>query len=571
MRKFLGIFSEQTSQSDDLSTEEKRLIENWISDSNPKQLRHFFLARHNLRPIAEYLAENAERFWRRALNCYINYATSDANRWEFNNAESILHILTAYSMPLDWELFNEILFHSKLRADSDSLCNHTNKLHNDTLNTVEAIKQEVHSFTTASQVKHYMKLICCINEISTNTKLKTYAKGYANFLNQLNTSIDKKTSLKQLQFILKKPNKFIVSGEGTNWMFPFLNECACPDFNRKRRITIEEQIIDFAKGLQNCETPLIYMSLGSGGLLQDFFIVSKLLLQQHLILKVVLIDSANNIDKLRQFKQLIFIAAERHIQLSIEQFPTISEYHAQYPNEKAQLITSIDFKNIFKDEVFDDVMITQSLLAENGKFFFLFDNFEFYFSPHRLESFNTNNSAAEVQSKYISALKSFNPKKETISIATLCCDINLYEWLLFIPELAKKPACHKLQVTLVQPRTMSYVGTLYQHRENKGFSQQNLQQFLSLITGNDVTIELKMLHNLDEIDTLTETYDIMTLFGIVRQKDTDAPNTLVEWLDENHSDCLRMCEYQLAHENNRISGVFNPGEPIIESRPSLKP
>ena len=73
------------------------------------------------------------------------------------------------------------------------------------------------------------------------------------------------------------------------------------------------------------------------------------------------------------FQKIRDIANEFDAAVSIYDYKSIFHYKLKNPNARLDVVSSIDFENIFKRAVFADVIETQKLLAKNGFFLFSYD------------------------------------------------------------------------------------------------------------------------------------------------------------------------------------------------------
>lgn len=205
-----------------------------------------------------------------------------------------------------------------------------------------------------------------------------------------------------------------------------LNECACySQFNRSkypRREQIEQRIISGIHARFPLKQKLNYLSLGAGGLLQDFVICANLILKGY-SLQINLIepekDKQSFIEALKDFKQLMHIAAEKNTTLTVHCFSNIIDYIKEYPDEKINVASAIDF--IFPIRNFNDLLLTHQTLDNNGIFYlslhkhdYLFDKTSCIFSKTYDPWWKILNPTDHSQSEHIPAINARIARGERI-------------------------------------------------------------------------------------------------------------------------------------------------------------
>jgi len=183
--------------------------------------------------------------------------------------------------------------------------------------------------------------------------------------------------LKSELILYKNPSKH----EGKfyrNHYWKSLFECACVDgqFNRKtsnRRANIEKTLLKKVSAQFNPSTPIFYLSLGSGGLLQDYFICHALLLRGY-HLKIFLIEPENKTESIQK-AHAQFIKDLKDVVTSVHSYSSIQDYFKNHPNTKIHIATAIDFT--FPHKSFEDLVLTHQALETQGYFYIAIEKQDF--------------------------------------------------------------------------------------------------------------------------------------------------------------------------------------------------
>ncbi len=306
------------------------------------------------------------------------------------------------------------------------------------------------------------------------------------------------------------------------YLFPYLRECACNQYNRLKnntRTKLEHDIIVGSVPLLAEKKPVIYLSLGCGGLLADFMIIGNMILLGHQVIKVYLVEPSNRPYAFKQFTFLQKVAGELGITLEIYQLSSIYKYRQQYPNQPIDIIASIDFENIFKQEVFLDVMEAHRLLSARGRFYFSFDEYSMVFDAKKLiaaEVLSGNRSPeteiAGNKQTLAQVVTSLPDSKDTIRYLSLSNQLAFDEWLLVFPGLMRSSA-KNIVMTLRQPRKRNYFGNNTDNA-NSHFTCESLAYFFSLCVPGKI-FSIHLIDDLAAYATLKDPQDIVTLFGEV--------------------------------------------------------
>lgn len=184
-----------------------------------------------------------------------------------------------------------------------------------------------------------------------------------------------------------------------------LKECACNSrfrtFDRSdnnRRSEAEVLIINTVKRrfTAHSHSQLTYLSLGSGFLLQDFFICASLILLGY-CLKIRIIESKSqgeNAEAFRaaytQFIILKHFAEQMGLQFESEYFQNMMEYLNKFPYEQIHVGIAIDFEEFHKEsQAIVDALLVHYSLHRDGFLYLAYRNYNFQFNANEVKFFNS--------------------------------------------------------------------------------------------------------------------------------------------------------------------------------------
>lgn len=162
-------------------------------------------------------------------------------------------------------------------------------------------------------------------------------------------------TLKKLFFdFLENPGDFCFPDGYDQLVFPplELSECMCAEESGPYNRLVTTLRADFEKAILahinervfDKSEPLSLLSLGSGGLLQDFVLLGKLIQKGHTNLTLTLVDPMLSEDKVYAFQHFF----ERHfpkVNLSILSALSVKDLH---PSKSFDLAYAIDFSDLFE-------------------------------------------------------------------------------------------------------------------------------------------------------------------------------------------------------------------------------
>jgi hypothetical protein len=273
-----------------------------------------------------------------------------------------------------------------------------------------------------------------------------------------------------------------------------LSECYCNgshEFDRcrnYRRQNLEELIVKDAKQQFNADDAFLlnYLSIGSGGLLQDFILIIKLILQGYKKINIVFLEPRLSNSALQIFSQLARFAAQNNVMLVLRNFQNIREFTRDYPAERFHLIHAIDLGSDAYT-AFNDLMIAHSLLADDGKFYLAFHQYDFCFTKTEcvLNKYHQREDK-ELTSSIMFHAAMLNEQK-SVHYASLG-QSTFFEWTQMISRLHGFQGQH-IKLTITQPLKKDFWGTPEAGEVNDAFTQSNLQYFFQLfLPGKNIEV-----------------------------------------------------------------------------------
>lgn len=379
-------------------------------------------------------------------------------------------------------------------------------------------------------------------------------------------------------FISDLPNWLITlahpfEGKHTS-LLPSLSECACTNhdnFNRlmnNRRETIESEIIEYVKTrFSNPSGQVInYLSLGSGGLLEDFIIITKLMLLGYSVniniigsgyiqyfktrlgmtqaitrteyLKRIATESTDDKERVyiekntafKQFEILMLAASESDVKVTIDTFESVDEFNNTIKTPQ-DLIAIIDHDNFYKHE-FDNTIKAHKCLHPEGKMFLSFKKEDYTFSKTSCLKKPVEQSAGD----YIEALPIRS--NDTLHIAVLNIDGLKGTLSTFvIPYIIKHSAIKKIILTIPNPQTLNHSGRPEGvDNPNLNMTKECYQYFLSLFLPSGIELQLNYIAGHQDfkklLPQLTHNQDLVICYG---RENAQGTKTLIEDLESLHT------------------------------------
>lgn len=304
-------------------------------------------------------------------------------------------------------------------------------------------------------------------------------------------------------------------GVNTTLIGDMLSECTCFGHERETRNRLEQTLLKESQvRFPVADTArLNYLSLGSGNLLQDFIIILKLLRAGYKNITISLVEP--NMRKLNftLFGRLHDLGREVGATLNITHFFSIQHYELTN-GEKLHLISGIDFENVFKETVFDDVMFTQSLLEPNGFFLFSYDEHKLGITKRSIIPLEVSAGAARFNPLFEQAVGELDPEKKVVTLAIIIPNFLMEQWLHFLPKFSDT-SISTLNIVMLEPKKLNYFGAV-QDTKNKGFTVENLERFFSLCLKGKKKVNVVLAKSENEFLQLKPDsgYDIVSQLGL---------------------------------------------------------
>ncbi len=344
---------------------------------------------------------------------------------------------------------------------------------------------------------------------------------------------------KLLEEIVYNPRDYFINdyipGGTTYTVFPGfeLKECACHNDKMNRlkndnRLNIENKIVDsLTQDFPPLETEqLNYCSLGSGGELQEFMLIGKLLLKGYKNINVHLVEPCYSDNKINahyddELYFLIKVSKQLNSNLVINRYKNIHDI----PNGlKFHCIAAIDYDDISDTYygAFKDFLSAPSLLEQGAKIFLNTGDFNFIFDQtNLLSSEDLSGKVQEISfmlEKLLPAIKSGNVD----SFITIIDDKDhVFMHIILLNFIFKNIKNVKFPVFIHND--------IAEH-----FGKDNLKRMIEYFSKN---AEISFFNSYDEIDVDSENF-ILSEDGLDSNK-SEFHKTVKERLR------LKGCPYQL--------------------------
>lgn len=297
-------------------------------------------------------------------------------------------------------------------------------------------------------------------------------------------------------------------------------ECACRGYSRKHRKVLEGTLINEARARFDQDKTLKYLSLGAGEFLQDFIIILNLIKEGFKSLDVSLIEPDSYKTPLAPREWLKKIAEENGVKLNINLYHSIDHYKF-CKNEDVHLINAIDFENIFKAEVFEDVIETHKLLTPDGYFLFSFDEYKLGLTCSSVKVLVESDSSLPYKKICEDIAKEKIFDKKNLNLALMRPELLMEQWLYLLPQLAEAGAS-ELALTMIHPRKINYFGNFLKEK-NVSFNPENLNYFMRLCVSAGAETQLRLVDDPENIVSQQPVngYDLILQQGIATRNLTE--------------------------------------------------
>lgn len=357
---------------------------------------------------------------------------------------------------------------------------------------------------------------------------------------------------------------------GKNTMLlPYLSECACVNsnnFNRllnDRRVKMENAIMDFVKSrFSNPSAEKInYLSFGGGELLQDFIIVTKLMLAGYGV-NINLVDSSHtkyrvknadysitrerymkilsgedkshtkseiSIEKsnaLKQFESLSYFAAEMKLDCPIKIFSDMDQFNGECKLPQ-DIVTAIDLDDFYR-KAFDATMKAHRTLDAKGRMFLSVSDQDYIFANNK--SLNQNNQSLPASDNINKFIEKLTLRKDQKILRAAILTVNDLMSLIqsfVVPYMSKHNECKEVILTVPHPQEVNYFGTPNgPDSPNLNLSKESLAYFISLFlpTSMKLTVNyIKGSKSLQEVlSQIEKNQDFVICYGVVNTQGNEA-------------------------------------------------
>lgn len=181
---------------------------------------------------------------------------------------------------------------------------------------------------------------------------------------------------------------------------PPFYECGCLGYtfdrlHNTRRHDLEQKLITVAwsRFPPTTTQKISYLSLGAGGMLQDFINLGHLTKMGYQDISIRLVDRAfkSNESLLKVFNTFLDIfthlSEQKRISISIQGFSSVKQYISINKDETLQLISAVDLEDFYSDTI-DDLLSLQKRLDPNGYLSLNLHDKEIIFNLNGIEQHN---------------------------------------------------------------------------------------------------------------------------------------------------------------------------------------
>lgn len=301
----------------------------------------------------------------------------------------------------------------------------------------------------------------------------------------------------------------------------FLSECACVNggsFNRlqnNRRNNIENHIIqntlfDLPKTEQ-----LDYLGFGSGHLLEDLFIIVKLIQAGYININIHLVDpiyqgNINEFDSINQFRCILLaLVKQEKIKIDTCFYESIESYQNSNSIKKIKIATAIDFDD--HDKAFKELTKIFSVLSSEGKFYLAYSGYDLYFDCNGCFQFFNHHvrKTPEVVRQLHHDIAN--------TVASIKNDHHIINIAMFIPDGQDKLHLYYLIPTLKNVQN-KIILTLFSSKRKELFCDENLVKYVKQFLPVGQEIEIKFVRDFAEFKKSCEhnfKYDVITELGYI--------------------------------------------------------
>ena len=240
-----------------------------------------------------------------------------------------------------------------------------------------------------------------------------------------------------------------VSGGGyINLYFFLFYECLCPDtgrFNRfinNRRQQIEDTVVTDLQTYMSFSDTIRYLSLGAGGLLQDLFILIKLINAGYTSFEIFLVEPELDEQVKNVFIHVLtFVTQEKNLTIAIGDYASMEAFKQVHPNQEIDLLLGIDCGDFMSS--LDAIVEAHQSLSEKGRFYLSFGETNYIFNQQGCYDIKKYDEASGQYQQCIDHMNeeiriNFSPhtvREKVLRYLSLSTSFHGTEWVENIPKL----------------------------------------------------------------------------------------------------------------------------------------
>lgn len=431
---------------------------------------------------------------------------------QIKKIEHAVQILIAFGIPKPKDISLDDLEQS-YNVSSQTTCDVTN-FNNHTLNESTCVSQFLLSLNNSKEFDAYLsytKKQTNLLALVASDQIQPIIESHRAAI----TAIENHISHRTFVSFTEQQLKIIVCEKGGDKtqirLGCYLSEWSCRRQGRDLRQGLEDKLVaETMSRYPSKQEQINYLSLEAGELLQDFIVVFKLLKAGYKHISIALVEPRLQVVNYVAFQNLYHIAKELGAELNIKHYLSIEHYKSVKGN-KLHVVNVMDFKDIFKNNVFNNVIETHKLLEDRGVFLFSYTKYKFILDKQGLYPIDLPDEAQVLLEKMNGSIpeKFFN-----CNIANISTKFNMELWVWLLPKLCATTLCN-INLHMLAPRKCNYFGAATDEK-NHGFNKDNLEYFLNLCLQGKKKVTVSLFDTEDEILKAQpmQGYDIVLQIGI---------------------------------------------------------
>ena len=355
-------------------------------------------------------------------------------------------------------------------------------------------------------------------------------------------------------------------------------ECACDTqaFDRQkspRRVRLENQIIaDMKKSKPDKDQPIHLLSMGCGGLLQDWIIMGRLFKAGYKNINIALVDPKIDAEKFNQFTDFFKKLKIGYVRISSH--VSVEQLKDQEPNMTFDAVIAIDFDDFLGLQLIkkgeyrygcEDIVTAQGMLRDSGRLYLGWGTEDFVI--------DANNKIETLGKPGIHAVisKDIQKTNKRVVIAASQCKIALLMLLPVVTKLIEK-GTKKNELTLVGKDDVHgfYPNVKAVEKVLKGFAPDGVKIVVNHLSNEDEFLKSEkqfdylvtgcfegIAHQLDDIKSLLTENGVVYMLakGSAVEKITKSGKTRLISLFLDHQRITSHC-LCWRHRQSLWEGIF---------------